>query len=269
MAGNPFKKVKANDPFDPSAEAWNSFIDTTVKFKEFQQQKNGGEVGKGLTQRIEVLVKNNSGSDAHWLGILGIGTSEITEAENSSEFKSRIVLDGEAPATATHKGKFVVCQEVIPDGEIGKACVMGMTAVLIDVTDADHTHADVKNADATQLSSAPYGMAKIIYKPAGTGSKWSLVALSHNTGVRPGEATTGQWSETHLAAITTTETANASTWSWGTNGLKLRIFRYTYAYDGNEILYGFWRDIQFTPDGKLHAVSAETRFTVDTPGACP
>ena len=74
-------------------------------------------------------------------------------------------------------------------------------------------------------------------------------------------------SKTNLAnAAPGTATANSTTWTYGgTNGATLRVQTRT-KWDGT-YLYGFYRDVTIDRFGRAYAISAETRFTIDTPVA--
>ncbi len=45
--------------------------------------------------------------------------------------------------------------------------------------------------------------------------------------------------------------------------------RVAYFDTGNQVLYGYVRELRFDPRGHLIAISAETRVVIDVPGACP
>ena len=71
------------------------------------------------------------------------------------------------------------------------------------------------------------------------------------------------------------EDADAAGWdrilslASGDDGLTLTMMtRVVYDEAGDEILYGMMRTFSFDSQGKLYAVSAETRVVIDTPSAC-
>jgi hypothetical protein len=45
--------------------------------------------------------------------------------------------------------------------------------------------------------------------------------------------------------------------------------RVVYAHAGDEILYGYRRQLKFDRGGRLYAITAETRFEIDAPVDCP
>lgn len=151
--------------------------------------KNTGINGAGAslgfnTSSTRVLIRNAGGSseDVDWYGVLGIDGLAVTKAENEDEFMGGIVLDGVTPeaegsSSAGHSGKFAIVQQPIASGEIGVAVIAGATQVQINVTDADHKFADIKDGDNTQLESAASGSARILWKESGTGTKWAVVCI--------------------------------------------------------------------------------------------
>lgn len=76
-----------------------------------------------------------------------------------------------------------------------------------------------------------------------------------------------------IGGTSETEAAQSDTWdqtSQGSNdGLQdTRMVRQAYDDSGDETLYGYYRTYTYDSAGKLVAVSAETRVTIDTPEAC-
>lgn len=64
--------------------------------------------------------------------------------------------------------------------------------------------------------------------------------------------------------------ASASASADTTDGKQLNVItRVVYNEAGDEILYGYYRTLLFDSVGLLVSVSDETRYTIDTPGACP
>lgn len=64
-------------------------------------------------------------------------------------------------------------------------------------------------------------------------------------------------------------TASTSTWSQGTTPVDVWVVgRVVYDHAGDETLYAMARKLQFDGLGRLYAVSAETKITVDAPDDC-
>ncbi len=76
------------------------------------------------------------------------------------------------------------------------------------------------------------------------------------------------------ATLEGTETAQTDTWDRdnppaGTDGVIYKGPRVVYNDAGDKVLYGFFRPITCDSVGLVKFIDAETRYTVDTPGACP
>ncbi len=140
-----------------------------------RRRRGGGGGGSGNAQVISV--KNNSGSDCEKYQILGIDDMVITPTVDLASFQSNPTVSGVTPTTADHYGKFVILSQAISSGNTGKGWIMGAVLVQIDITDADHKYADVKNSDLTELESKVNGCAGILWRETGTGTKWALVRL--------------------------------------------------------------------------------------------
>ena len=75
-----------------------------------------------------------------------------------------------------------------------------------------------------------------------------------------------------MTAALTVETASALTWDVfnqpvGKDGVKLRVARTNWSTTDKK-LYGYYRDYTFSSTGRLVAVTAETKVTLDTAAAC-
>lgn len=77
------------------------------------------------------------------------------------------------------------------------------------------------------------------------------------------------------ATLEGTETAQTDTWDRdnppaGTDGVSMKItIREVYNDAGDQIIYGEYRTLTWDSVGLLATISTETRYTIDTPGACP
>jgi len=142
----------------------------------------GRRAARDLPDADLVKVKNTTGATIARFGVLGISGVIITPTDRANQFKQRPALTGTTPTTADHAGKFVIVQEPIRAGKTGLAIVSGVSVAKLNVGDADHQFADVRNADATELDTGNTGAARILYKESGTGSgKWGLVRVSNGS----------------------------------------------------------------------------------------
>ena len=179
-----FRKVAAGDKLNISASFYNSIVDMLTWWKQNQVNLRSKPLGSGVSQNDFVLVRNDSGATVNRFHILGIDDVVITPTANLAEFKNNLIFSGITPTTAAHYGKFVIMNERLVDGKIGRAYVMGAVIVQIDITDAAHLYADVKDSDRTMLQSKVNGCAGILWRETGTGTKWAAVRLGGfaNTG---------------------------------------------------------------------------------------
>ena len=172
------KRFKAGDAFRGlPTSTWNQFVQASEIVLTGQLDRGGRARGKSGPQATVVYVKNNTESDVGWYGILGIDGPLFSDTDNLNEFQARVMFTASTPAEDTHEGMFVVCIEPIPAGQIGRAVVSGAVQVQVDVKDADHTFAEITDADLTKLTSATSGSARILWKAPGTGTKWAIVRL--------------------------------------------------------------------------------------------
>lgn len=71
------------------------------------------------------------------------------------------------------------------------------------------------------------------------------------------------------------ESAQADDWeqaspSAGSDGVTIKVItRIVYDDTSDEALYGYYRELLFDSAGLLVSIGAETRYTIETPGACP
>ena len=179
MPGDQFKRVFAGQQLQISAATWN----TLLRGSENHQKNSFGPVSVrsplAAQSGLLVRVKNNAGADVdQFCPLMLDGGSEFTPGGEEFEdysFRHTPILLGVEP-TADPEAVFVITQEPIADGDFGLCCLFGMTVANVDVTHADHTHATLKDTDATQLSSAMFGH-RIYYKTSGTGTKLAYVSL--------------------------------------------------------------------------------------------
>ncbi|MFZ5832408.1 MAG: hypothetical protein ACOY3P_20165 [Planctomycetota bacterium] len=131
-----------------------------------------------------VLVHNNTGGARTRFDVLGIGGIHTSSDPGTKlpEFKSVVVLTGNTPDEDDHgDGRFCVLLDDLPAGAIGPAAVAGCVQVQIDMDDADHKYADIKDGAYT-LQSGDSGPATILAVESGTGTKWGVVRFGAASG---------------------------------------------------------------------------------------
>ena len=83
---DPFRKVKAGDPFRISPEAYNGFVDASLDFK--RRMANLSRAGSREFPSLQtILVRNDTGEAQGRLAVLGISSPIIIPADNANEFK--------------------------------------------------------------------------------------------------------------------------------------------------------------------------------------
>jgi hypothetical protein len=175
--GDPFRRVQGNEPLVIPAAAWNACLDVAEAHRRNSHNQGQRDAQAVSAAGTDVTVRNQTGDDLGRLMVLGISGVAISEADNAEEFIGRPVLDGVTPAAATHAGRFVVTLEPIRADGLGRARLVGLVAVNVNITSTDHRCAEVTDANYSRLTSAATGSARILYAPAGTGVKRCLVGL--------------------------------------------------------------------------------------------
>lgn len=130
----------------------------------------------GETPRAGViLVENKSDEDREQFEILGLdGILVAPDGEANTPFlNSRWAMKGVKP-TAAHQGRFVVLQEPIAKDALGRAMILGVTAVKLQVDHEGLRYADVLPDDPAKLQATAAGAA-ILWKESGTGEKWAVI----------------------------------------------------------------------------------------------
>ena len=170
------KKVKPGESLSIPAQTFNTFVDSAQDFLN-RRQSTSQRPTQSFRQTGIVLVKNNSGADRGRFDVLGIDGPIFTPTDNLDTFKNTIALKGITPTLVSHRGAFVILQEPVADGEIGRAVISGVTPVLINVTVEGHKYAEVRNAQCGTLASVASGSARILWVEGETGEKWAIVNM--------------------------------------------------------------------------------------------
>ena len=180
MPNDQLLNVHQGDKLRIPAATWNTLLD--VARAERDRDHDMEKMMAAALPAFNILkVKNDSGNNVPRFGILGLETPIIEPSDNLDSFKQRPQMLGTTPTT-THTGKFCILYEPLAIGAIGWAFVSGAAICQINVTVEAHKNADVKNSDRTQLQSATTGLASILWKESGTGTKWALVRLGAGGG---------------------------------------------------------------------------------------
>ena len=176
------KKVNPGDKLAYPAGFYNEQVDA-IRWIKGQQLPQGRGSLREVHDAGIVLIRNDSAATIDRFGILGITGVMIDEDTNPEQFKARIALTGDDPATADHFGKFAIAQQPIAADKMGLAVISGISVVQLNVADADHQFADVTDGDASELTTVAHGGAEILWQEAGTGTgKWAVVRIGRRVG---------------------------------------------------------------------------------------
>jgi hypothetical protein len=162
------------------AQTFNTFIDAARDYLQ-RRQNTGADPQAEPRQMGVVLVKNTTGADRGLFEILAFDGPVYGPDDNEDGFKFHFAFKGITPDT-DHAGNFAVLLEPVKDGEIGRACALGVTPVRVDVAAEGDRYADVEDGACGALASAASGAARILWKEDGTGEKWALVRLGGAAG---------------------------------------------------------------------------------------
>lgn len=163
--------------FRPSATDQRQTADA-VEWVQRQQTSSVTDPPPIDEQRDVVDVRNDTGTNVDYLGVVGLGNPIIDEATNSEFFKRRVTFEGETP-TAAHYGKFAVMLDMSADQAIVHAAISGIVPVQVEIVDICHEFADVQPGSRDRLESVPLGSAQILWRAGGLGLQWCVVRLSN------------------------------------------------------------------------------------------
>lgn len=175
------KHPTPGQPLEIPASDYNAFVEAALRTRE----RSGTPViipARGSDRNL-LLVQNNSGSNRSQYDALGIDSIITAPTTDASEFKGNWGFVCGTPATGD---QLVILAHPIPDGEYGRAYAAGHCPVQISVSDAAHGYAVVSDGNI-HLDSADAGPFAILWKEAGTGTKWAVVRFDEHT------AASGQW----------------------------------------------------------------------------
>jgi len=199
VAGDPLKPVTAGERFRPTARGWNLILDHV---------RQGQPGGRGLVPDLAlpqgwVYVKNDSVTDLDQYDVAGITGILFTPTDDLLQYQHQpvlMVLPGpqialDSALVGKYRGKWVVAQEPIAAGKVGRALIVGVTAAQVYVRDANCRAADIGTGifGTNVLVTQPGGHAGILYKEDGVGAdKWALLQIPGNRdAVRFGQVIAG------------------------------------------------------------------------------
>jgi len=179
------EKVRAGEAVSIKAATWNSFVDAA----EFASRARRLVGAKGVDAGLDgcmVLLRNGNGETLPRFGALVLSDAVIPHDSASEEFESDIPAfdgvpaedDGEEEGGERDARPFAIAVEPIPNGEIGRALVFGVTPAKVDIVHEEDACAEpVPGSSTGAMRSTNVGYARIVWKEDGTGEKWCFLRL--------------------------------------------------------------------------------------------
>ncbi len=182
------QKVTPGQPLQFKASAYNAFVDAAEAVRSNGLLANAGLVPSQRRSGI-VLVRNDSGDDQDRFAVLTLDGVVIEPDDNEREFLSKPAFKAVTPGEADANGgdpecQFVILQEPIKDGKIGKAMIAGISPVKLYVDHEPDQYAWFDKDETGHLVTSHTGPARILYKEDGTGEVWGVVEFPVHDGAR-------------------------------------------------------------------------------------
>lgn len=172
------QKVRQGESVSIKASTWNSFIDAANFVKEARLNNWGKPLKSGLSTGI-VLIKNVEEEPRERFSTLVITGVCVTPEANESEFIScPPVFEGGKMTESREGNAYVILLEPIAAGAIGRAMILGVTPAKVTISNSEDNFAVPKVGSSTgELESSSSGVARILWKGAGSGAQWCILQL--------------------------------------------------------------------------------------------
>jgi len=178
LKGDPLQTFSPGDPLGSiradTANAWTE----AAKLARRSNRTGAALRGyKGKPGYLEVVVQNDTGGDLSERDVVQVSYPVLYPTTYVDDLQQEPAFVGITPTSAS--GTPAVLVEPIPNGSTGRAAIMGVAFVDVDITDAAHTSAKIKVGTTGNLESAAAGAgtATILWRETGTGVKLCAVLL--------------------------------------------------------------------------------------------
>lgn len=182
---DPFRKVRPNEEITFSAAAENAKLDAA---RAFRLSQHDIRPGVPLTQTRSgdiVPVLNDTGSDLPVRAVVGLDGPIFEPGDSLEAFLREVAFRGVTP-TADHGGKFGILLAPAAADQVVRAYVAGVTQVLVDVADPDHSCADVDPGSTLNLvTKEEGGSAQLLWIDPSAyyeGLRWAIVRFGSTCG---------------------------------------------------------------------------------------
>ncbi|MBN1908119.1 MAG: hypothetical protein JW818_00135 [Pirellulales bacterium] len=175
------RRLSPGERWRPSADALNAYQEAADYVR--QLKTGGGPMPDPGWDREVVLatVKNTSPRPCDRFDILGIDTPIFLPGDDPTVFISRTGVLGVNPRIADHTTRFVVLLEPADQGDLARACLVGVVPVRIHMIHEWHEFAHIETDDPTRLVSDCVGYP-ILWKDSKEnenpyGVRWALIKI--------------------------------------------------------------------------------------------
>jgi hypothetical protein len=179
MSKNAFQHVRSGEPLQIPAAAYNAMLDAAQAHRN--RRINHAPHGSGFGS-LFVHVVNKSGTFLRKFDVVGLDGAAATR--NLDEFKNRIVFRGVVPQKR-HKGKFAVLQEDAAPNMVVRACVYGVTQVMVKAEDEQLTYCDIEEGVTGHLISG--GGTEVLWSDETATIRWSLIRIGGGFKIHSGK----------------------------------------------------------------------------------
>lgn len=261
-------RFKVGDTSIPAA--WLNDVARAIELPANRQRANEAQLPEGI-----VYVKNSTGADVPRFGVMALTNIEILPADNPSGFEAQPVFTGSLPAAA-YATRYAVARKPIGTGAIGECYISGVFAATVNVVAESHACAAPVAGDALKLSTSGDGIAQIVWKETGTGTKWAVLRMIEN----PGEYATPHSASgsTHVPVTNESPAYNAPTAGWvlwdrdeppvNTKGVDINVLVRVEEDPESGAIAKIVATMSFDSAGRLVRISIESKTEIETED-CP
>jgi hypothetical protein len=170
--------VNPGDPMRIKADAYNAFVDAAklARDQPLQAQLLGGRKWNSTL----VNVQNKTGAALDQYAVVALGNPVIPHATNANEFLQNWAIEANAPGAPSANETIAILREPLGVNKFGLATVAGLTPVKLSVSGGETSYqwAEISTGvTANLVMSNTGGIAKIVSKESGSGTKWAVVEL--------------------------------------------------------------------------------------------
>lgn len=182
MAADDLQHVTKGQPLLPRLTAgwFNAVSDAALSHRNRRLNNPLPPRVSPVNPSLTTLVENLSGATRAERSVLKVIGQGLDPSGSPLEFQSRPLLTVDVPAADTDQ--VVIMSEPIEDDMIGEAIVAGVAVVDVLINDAAHLWAKPIAGDATKLTSATSGPARILWKAGSSGTQRCVVNLLDGQG---------------------------------------------------------------------------------------